>query len=277
MLAIAQAKSNKYEPLSLAARITIAFVGFVLLQLASPIKDYNYINLYKDFSLLVTPVICETTEVSETAVLPMEPTLVKEGILDTNKTTEVAVALLGSGPQEVLKPAGVKLAGTKQSKDLFTPLPVTLAKASEGEEIAIVKVESNKIVKQLPVWPVKGKISSPFGMRFHPIMKVNRFHNGIDIKAWYGTPIVAPVDGTVITAGYNGAFGRLVKLKTETGNKTLLFGHMQRIRCKVGQKVTKGQQIGTVGSSGRSTGPHLHFGVMDSQKKYINPMNFLNP
>jgi murein DD-endopeptidase MepM/ murein hydrolase activator NlpD len=270
MLLIAKAKS-KYEPLSLAARVAISVVGFMLLQLSSPIQDYNYIHLYRDFSLLVSPAAPANLPSNEQPII-------------------IASEEISAAEQAAMEESLIVM-GIKSSKKIFTTLPVALAglahKAKEldeqgimakaREEFAIVKVESTKVSEQAPVWPVKGTISSPFGMRFHPVVKANRFHNGIDIKAWYGTPIVAPVDGTVTTAGYNGAFGRLVKIKTETGHRTLLFGHMQRIKCKVGQKVTKGQLIGTVGSSGRSTGPHLHFGVMDANQKYINPVIFLNP
>jgi murein DD-endopeptidase MepM/ murein hydrolase activator NlpD len=278
MLLIAKAKA-KYEPLPLAARVAISILGFILLQLSSPIQDYNYIHIYRDFSLLVAPIATKASPTVEKSEMGLEQ----------------AVKLGSHENAPLVHPLNeehsVISLGIKSSKKLFTTLPLALAglanKAKEldteglmakaNEEIAIVKVESTKLAEQAPVWPVKGKISSPFGMRFHPVVKANRFHNGIDIKAWYGTPIVAPVDGVVTTAGYNGAFGRLVKIKTETGNRTLLFGHMQRIQCKVGQRVTKGQTIGTVGSSGRSTGPHLHFGVMDASQKYINPVNFLNP
>jgi murein DD-endopeptidase MepM/ murein hydrolase activator NlpD len=110
-------------------------------------------------------------------------------------------------------------------------------------------------------------------MRRHPVTTRRSFHNGIDIKAKRGTVIRAPEDGLVVSAGRAGLLGRMVKIKTAKG-AYLYFGHMHRIKCKRGQKVSRGQVIGTVGSSGRATGPHLHFSVKLSGK-YVNPMKYL--
>jgi murein DD-endopeptidase MepM/ murein hydrolase activator NlpD len=140
----------------------------------------------------------------------------------------------------------------------------------------IVKIESIRrdlVHLQGPQWPVKGSISSPFGMRRHPVTRKHSFHNGIDIRARQGTGISCPADGVVVSAGYAGLYGRLVKVRTSSG-KTLYFGHMHRIKCKSGQKVKKGTIIGTVGSSGRATGPHLHFSVA-AAGKYLNPLKYL--
>lgn len=152
-----------------------------------------------------------------------------------------------------------------------------LAKQEEGDrKFKIVKVESRKIDKNRfagRIWPVKGPVSSGFGMRRHPVTLKRSFHNGIDIKARRGTQIVAPEDGVVISAGHAGLLGRLVKIKTGKG-KILYFGHMQKISCLKGQRIKRGGAIGTVGSSGRATGPHLHFTVVSSGK-YLNPMHYL--
>lgn len=138
----------------------------------------------------------------------------------------------------------------------------------------IVKIESKRIDHSDAVWPVKGSISSPFGMRRHPVTKRNSFHSGIDIRARQGTGIVCPADGVVVSAGHAGLLGRLVKIKTTSG-KILYFGHMHRIKCIKGQKIKRGSLIGTVGSSGRATGPHLHFSVVASGK-YLNPIRYLS-
>lgn len=138
----------------------------------------------------------------------------------------------------------------------------------------IVKIESKRIGNGNEVWPVKGSVSSPFGMRRHPVTKRNSFHSGIDIRARQGTGIVCPADGVVVSAGHAGLLGRLVKIKTTSG-KILYFGHMHRIKCLKGQKIKRGNVIGTVGSSGRATGPHLHFSVVASGK-YINPIRYLS-
>lgn len=156
------------------------------------------------------------------------------------------------------------------TKAAFTPSPEFAARTFK-----IVKVDSKRIGadKAFP-WPVKGSISSAFGMRRHPVTKKNSFHNGVDIKARQGTGIYCPTDGVVVSAGHAGLLGRLVKVKTNLG-RILYFGHMHRIKCVKGQKVKRGSLIGTVGSSGRATGPHLHFSVV-SGGKYLNPLKYLS-
>lgn len=150
-------------------------------------------------------------------------------------------------------------------------LPATQAPAKTYK---IVKVESKKTTAPTSFqWPVKGHISSGFGMRRHPVTYVRSFHNGIDIRAKKGTEILSPADGIVLSAGRAGLLGNMVKIKTDKG-LSLYFGHMHKIKCKKGQKISRGQLIGTVGSSGRATGPHLHFSVK-ADGKYANPVKYL--
>lgn len=137
----------------------------------------------------------------------------------------------------------------------------------------IVKVTSKRKSSRLS-WPVSNRITSGFGMRRHPITKRRSFHNGIDIKGRRGTKVRAPADGVVVSAGRAGLLGRLVRIKTSNG-LLLYFGHLHRYKCRKGQKVKRGQLIGTIGSSGRATGPHLHFAVKH-HKKYMNPITYLS-
>jgi len=108
--------------------------------------------------------------------------------------------------------------------------------------------------------PVPGGVSSGFGMRFHPILNYSRMHQGVDLRASSGTPIVAVSDGRVELAGWHGGHGNTVELNHGGGIETL-YGHMSRILVRPGQSVHRGQVIGLVGSTGLSTGPHLHFEV----------------
>lgn len=111
-------------------------------------------------------------------------------------------------------------------------------------------------------WPTPGytSVTSPFGFRIHPIFKVNKMHTGIDIDAPMGAAIVAANSGRVILAGWNGGYGNCVIIDHGDGIATL-YGHQSKILVSVGDKVAKGDTIGKVGSSGLSTGPHLHFEV----------------
>lgn len=117
--------------------------------------------------------------------------------------------------------------------------------------------------------PVNGPISSRFGMRRHPILGYTRMHAGLDFKAGYGTPIYAVTDGTVSFAGRHGGHGNFVKLNHGGGLGTG-YAHMSRISVSSGQRVRRGQVIGYVGSTGLSTGPHLHY-EMYRNGKVVNP------
>jgi murein DD-endopeptidase MepM/ murein hydrolase activator NlpD len=106
--------------------------------------------------------------------------------------------------------------------------------------------------------PVNGRLTSAFGMRRHPVLGYARMHKGLDIAAPMGVPIRAPMDGVVQMAGWAGGYGRFVKL-SHGGGMATGFGHMSRIAVSSGTRVSKGQVIGYVGSTGMSTGPHLHY------------------
>jgi murein DD-endopeptidase MepM/ murein hydrolase activator NlpD len=111
------------------------------------------------------------------------------------------------------------------------------------------------------IWPVEGQLTSPFGERA-PAMGGGgtQFHAGIDLSTPPGTPVQAAREGTVVFAGYNGAYGKVVKLDHPHGFSTL-YAHNSRILVHVGQSIKAGQVICLSGSTGRSTGPHLHFEV----------------
>ncbi|HIK28207.1 MAG TPA: M23 family metallopeptidase [Oscillatoriaceae cyanobacterium M7585_C2015_266] len=102
-------------------------------------------------------------------------------------------------------------------------------------------------------------ITSAFGWRIHPIIGENSFHSGTDLAAPMGTPVLAAYDGKVKTADYLGGYGLTVILEHDNGTRETLYAHLSDIFVKPGDKVPQGSVIGTVGSTGNSTGPHLHF------------------
>jgi murein DD-endopeptidase MepM/ murein hydrolase activator NlpD len=118
--------------------------------------------------------------------------------------------------------------------------------------------------------PVDGHITSYFGYRYHPILHFTRFHAGLDIGASWGSPIVAAGDGRVVAAGWAGGYGREVQI-AHGGGLTSLYGHMSEIVAQPGSFVRQGQVIGYVGSSGLSTGPHVHFEVRENGAP-VNPL-----
>ncbi len=123
------------------------------------------------------------------------------------------------------------------------------------------------------LWPVSGPITSPFGMRMHPVYGRPILHAGIDIGVPQGTTIAAAADGRVIVAGYQGDCGNMVALDHRGGLSTI-YCHMSQIFVGVGQDVQRGQAIGAVGMTGDATGPHLHFQVMQDGHP-VDPMSYL--
>jgi murein DD-endopeptidase MepM/ murein hydrolase activator NlpD len=118
--------------------------------------------------------------------------------------------------------------------------------------------------------PASGPITSYFGNRYHPILHFTRFHAGVDIGAGWGSPIVAAADGQVAAAGWAGGYGREVQI-AHGGGTVSIYGHMSEIVAQPGSFVRRGQLIGYVGSSGLSTGPHLHFEVRQGGTP-VNPL-----
>jgi murein DD-endopeptidase MepM/ murein hydrolase activator NlpD len=123
------------------------------------------------------------------------------------------------------------------------------------------------------VYPVRGIMSSTYGWRIDPIANVGRFHSGIDLAAPLGTPIMATMDGKVSHVAVNSVYGNYIIL-THSGGYQSLYGHLSAVTVKQGASVTQGSKIGEVGSTGYSTGPHLHFAVFKNDK-VINPLEVL--
>ncbi|NLC56226.1 MAG: peptidoglycan DD-metalloendopeptidase family protein [Armatimonadetes bacterium] len=119
--------------------------------------------------------------------------------------------------------------------------------------------------------PVAGRITSRFGTRFHPVLRVTKLHTGVDLAAASGTPIAAAGDGVVIHAGWLGGYGNCVVIAHGNGRSTL-YGHCSSLAVSEGQRVRRGQTIGRVGSTGFSTGPHLHFEVRHNGVP-VNPLS----
>jgi murein DD-endopeptidase MepM/ murein hydrolase activator NlpD len=114
---------------------------------------------------------------------------------------------------------------------------------------------------QVAIYPLlnPAPITSRFGWRTHPLTGARRFHAGVDIGAPTGAPVVASVSGTVISAGWNGGYGKAVVVEQPSGVRQTLYGHLSEISVQTGQSIEQGTVLGLVGSTGQSTGPHLHY------------------
>lgn len=147
-------------------------------------------------------------------------------------------------------------------------------KTSLSELLAELEGRNNKRSIFPDLWPTRGGvISSPYGARTGPIEGGYDWHPGVDIAADFGEPVYASAMGTVEVAGWNGGYGRYVRISHSNGYETA-YGHMSGIAVAPGQSVRKGEIIGFVGSSGYSTGPHVHFEVfVDGQN--VDPLYML--
>lgn len=151
---------------------------------------------------------------------------------------------------------------------------ISLSKQLE-KTIANLMDSKAKYAGGIMKWPTPGyiRISSPFGYRIHPVYKVRKLHTGIDIDAPMGAKIVAANSGKVILAGWNGGYGNCIIIDHGGGLATL-YGHQSKLLVSVGDRVDKGDTIGKVGSTGVSTGPHLHFEVRKKGTP-VNPRDYV--
>jgi murein DD-endopeptidase MepM/ murein hydrolase activator NlpD len=117
-------------------------------------------------------------------------------------------------------------------------------------------------------------IQSGFGQRMHPLKKVLKMHNGIDLRAPLGTKVVAPSAGVIEAAGFDKSYGNYIQIKHDEIYSTR-YHHLSKISVEKDQKVNIGDKIGEIGSTGLSTGPHLHYEVLE-KGKHIDPAKFLN-
>ncbi|MEJ2367897.1 MAG: M23 family metallopeptidase [Acidobacteriota bacterium] len=140
--------------------------------------------------------------------------------------------------------------------------------------VDILRPHLNQLAHRPSIWPVKGFIASGFGMRTDPIGGEPEFHAGLDIAANRGSPVEAPAEGIVIFAGWRRGFGKCIEISHGNGLSTL-YGHLSKILVKPGQTVKRFMVIGRVGSTGYSTGYHLHYEVLKNGKP-VNPKRYLS-
>jgi LysM repeat protein len=195
------------------------------------------------------------------------------GLLHTvqkGETLEDISLQYGVNIRKIIRVNGVMdPAEIKQGSDLFIP----------GAKVSLAF--SKQLLKESGVppqfaWPCRrsSRISSKFGYRLDPFTKRRAFHPGLDLAPGYGASVTASMNGIVTYAGRMGGYGNLVVIRHSNGFQTR-YGHLSRIRVKKGRYVSQGQVIGNVGSTGRSTGPHLHFEVRKNGRPQ-NPLNYIH-
>ena len=138
---------------------------------------------------------------------------------------------------------------------------------------ALSSFELRKALGELFIYPIHGRLTSPFGYRNDPFTGAKSFHSGIDLAAPIGTPVKATLDGKIAETGFNRIFGNYVIISHDRGYQSL-YGHLSAIHAKRGQYVTQGTVVGAVGNTGYSTGPHLHLSIYKNGN-LINPFSVL--
>ncbi len=162
-----------------------------------------------------------------------------------------------------------------QDSDSITELILEKVAAAQAADAKMAREEALRAARASGkmVFPSQGPITSQFGSRFHPVLGYSRFHAGTDFGADTGTPIQAAETGIVLFAGWYGGYGNAVILD-HGGGVTTLYGHASRLYVGEGETVKKGDAIAAIGSTGLSTGPHLHFEVRLNGEP-VDPMNYL--
>jgi murein DD-endopeptidase MepM/ murein hydrolase activator NlpD len=214
----------------------------------------------------------------------------KLAIAEREDAVQTAVADLQQQNDELVALRAAQAAQKAQS--LATRKTKNGALASVRTDIAVLKRQEAQLLaesRQLTgiingssggggtgdmVRPVSGPVTSPFGYRIHPILHYRKLHTGVDFGVGYGSPIYAADSGTVIYATWMGGYGNVIMINHGGGISTL-YAHQSSLAVGNGAHVTRGQTIGRVGSTGFSTGPHLHFEVRVNGNP-VNPMGYIN-
>ncbi len=154
-----------------------------------------------------------------------------------------------------------------------------LSEAATRQEKSLQELQSyfldqkSRLASTPSVWPARGWVTSDFGQRLDPYTAERVMHEGLDIAAPHGKEVMSPSDGTVIFAGLEGGYGNVLVIDHGYGVKTR-YGHLAKLEVRTGDRVKRGQMVGAVGNTGRSTGPHLHYevrvnGIPENPRKFI--------
>ncbi len=247
---------------------TFTFIIFSIVSSCSFFYLHKYYNVAKTNAHEVE---LAQNQLSST-VAALSQNITKNGITDegiVKRLISIENKLLGL--QNVLEKKGI-------NKKLAVGGNFISADRTSSEYLEYLEKDIDRMKVTLASYPLgkpsSGNLSSNFGHRKDPFRKGVAFHSGIDLNANRGNSVIATADGVVEKAEWNGGYGRCIVIRHKNGYKTL-YGHLSKIKVKKGQRVKSGDLIGNVGSSGRSTGPHLHYEVIKDDKK-INPFPYIS-
>jgi len=149
-----------------------------------------------------------------------------------------------------------------------------LQESTFGQIAEMVQKMNSRWGKRPAIWPANGRLTSTYGYRIHPFTGMRLLHEGLDIANSIWTPVYATADGLVKDASLNTSFGNVVRISHNNGEFLTLYAHLQKMAVTTGQAVKRGDVIGYLGNSGRSTGPHLHYEVRHNDR-VVDPMAFI--
>lgn len=287
------------------------FFSLILVLFIAPIAGLNYGRFQKQQRTLfkqqlqadTTKEIEEIREEKRQAELAL--TEVKKEMKSIRRVAEnirEALGILGQGggdsritwipevPEEQVYPQQEDTSVSPETSAPEAPAPLTpsILKAEIQSVYDYISEYQNQVDEYPSILPVKLQqesgekyafwYSSGFGWRTHPFTGKREFHQGLDIKTRLGLPVIAAANGVVSQIEQNGYFGKTVEIDHEAPQFKTLYAHLDNYadKLRVGQNVTRGQIIGYVGNTGRSTGPHLHYGIYDKRKeRWVNPYAYI--
>ncbi|PAF50980.1 peptidase M23 [Helicobacter sp. 13S00401-1] len=268
VIMITDKNGSKYINVSMVFRYIIMYVILTLITLTI----FAYVS--------ITVINSEIREIRhKNSFISMEYVRMQNQNADLNNEVEQKkeeTILVGEKIEDLEDKIGIPKDSQLENLDNVESPDFSLVSRIDTAQItALQKVFLLKLIPNGVPLQHYSRISAPFGMRMHPILHILRFHAGIDLATKVGTPVYASADGVVDYAnnGYNGGYGKLVKISHSFGFRTY-YAHLSKILVQAGEFVKKGQTIAYSGTTGASTGPHLHYEIRFLGKP-INPIGFI--
>lgn len=264
---------NKVQVTTLLSGLLLLFIGLIaiIISFALHNSSSNLISENKELKNTIKNLNYKLNEIQKTLtkINEIEKKLLLASGLDIEN--EYGIGGSESSIKEILNNPGSLKSLNKATSELLEKVKYQ----QEKFEILVNKfAEKQELAKRIPaIVPMDGAFSDHgFGMRLHPILRKWKMHEGIDINGLYGTPVYATGAGVVKFVGWNGGLGLCVIIDHGYGYETT-YGHLSKTNVREGQKVVRYQKIGECGSTGLSTGPHLHYEVSFNGEKQ-NPIHY---
>lgn len=298
IIIVSDARSTNKEFVLSSKLIRNSILGFLALMLILGIMIFDYLTISFDKEKMKKLEKDNIKKEKTIAELDTQIKFINEslGRMETYKkrilvavglTSPNALREVGSGGGEPIRNVGgsIELPGKSvtlnqdQTREKLIDKVKSISKDAKKIEKSLKFVQDHideqkiRLAHTPSLWPTKGYLTDSYGMRKNPLTGLTQFHGAQDISTQLGNPVVATADGYVLIAEYKGVLGNLIHMEHGFGYQTR-YGHLVSFKVKEGDRVKRGQVIGYVGSTGRSTAPHLHYEVI-YQGKRINPLNFI--